>query len=383
MIHIVKRGSIRWYYAMLIRGAALILALLVCALLIRLLTGKEPVDVYVTIFNASFSEPRLTWQMLYSLSILLCVSLALLPAFRMRFWNLGGEGQILAGGLATAAVMISMKNLVKDGVIPHELMILAMIIAGVLAGAVWAVIPAIFKAKWNTNETLFTLMMNYVAIQLVNYFGFIWESRKGSGTIGIINQKDIVPGTKSDRIGWLPNIQWDPNKFADKYLLTIIVAVVLTITIAVYLNYSKHGYEISVVGESQRTARYVGIKVEKVIIRTMILSGALCGLVGVLLVAGMKHTLNAGITEGRGFTAVMVAWLAKLNPVWMALTSFLLVFLEKGSGDLSSSNELKLDQSFSDIMTGIILFFIIGAEFFVNYKICFWHFSGKEELKRV
>ena len=267
----------------------------------------------------------------------------------------------------------------------HEVIIICMIVSGMLAGAIWGVIPAIFKAKWNTNETLFTLMMNYVAIQLVAYFGFVWESRQGAGTIGIINQKDFIPGTK-DRIGWLPNIHmenWDPKGYADKYLLTIIVAVVLLVLMTVYLNYTKHGYEISVVGESQRTARYVGIKVGKVIIRTMILSGALCGLVGVLLVGGMKHTLNSGITEGRGFIAVMVAWLAKLNPVWMILTSFLLVFLEKGSGDLSSNSELSLDKSFSDILTGIILFFIIGSEFFVNYKVCFRHKSGKEDVRHV
>ena len=380
LIHIVKRGSIRWYHSVAIRGAAVVLALLACALLIRVLTGKEPIDVYVTIYNASFSEPWLTWPMLYSLAVLLCVGLALLPAFRMRFWNLGAEGQILAGGLATAACMICLKDKCS-----HEVIILCMIVSGMLAGAIWGVIPAIFKAKWNTNETLFTLMMNYVAIQLVAYFGFVWESRQGAGTIGIINQKDYIPGTK-DRIGWLPNIHmenWDPKGYADKYLLTIIVAVVLLVLMTIYLNYTKHGYEISVVGESQRTARYVGIKVGKVIIRTMILSGALCGLVGVLLVGGMKHTLNSSITEGRGFVAVMVAWLAKLNPVWMILTSFLLVFLEKGSGDLSSNSELSLDKSFSDILTGIILFFIIGSEFFVNYRICFRHKSGKEDIKHV
>ena len=384
LIHIVKRGSIRWYHSMTIRGAAVVLSLLVCALLIRLLTGKEPVDVYVTIFKASFDEPRLTWQMVYSLAVLLCVGLALLPAFRMRFWNLGAEGQILAGGLATAACMICLKDTCS-----HEVILVCMVISGMLAGAIWGVIPAIFKAKWNTNETLFTLMMNYVAIQIVAYFGFVWEKSKGAGTIGIINQReflDPVLKAKGPRKGWLPDIHLenlDPKGDADKYLLTIIVAVALLILITVYLNYTKHGYEISVVGESQRTARYVGIKVGKVIIRTMILSGAMCGLVGVLLVGGMKHTLNSGITEGRGFVAVMVAWLAKLNPVWMTLTSFLIVFLEKGSIDLSSNSELSLDKSFSDILTGIILFFIIGSEFFVNYRICFRHKSGKEDISHV
>ena len=382
LIHIVKRGSIHWYHGVAIRAAAVILSLLVCALLITLLTGKDPIDVYVTIYDASFGEKYLFWQMLSSLAILLSVSLALLPAFKMRFWNLGAEGQILVGGLATAACMICLKDQLSN-----EMLIACMAVSGILAGAVWGVIPALFKAKWNTNETLFTLMMNYVAIQLVSYFVFVWETPKGAGKIGLINQKEYVYPelrAKSPKKGWLPDIKWDPEKFADKYLLSIIIAVVLLILITVYLYYSKHGYEISVVGESQRTARYVGIKVGKVIIRTMILSGALCGLVGVLLVGGMAHTLNPEITDGRGFTAVMVAWLAKLNPIWMVLTSFLVVFLQKGATNLSSNSELQLEQSFSDILTGIILFFIIGSEFFVNYKICFRHHSAKkEEMKHV
>ena len=149
----------------------------------------------------------------------------------------------------------------------------------------------------------------------------------------------------------------------------------------VYLNYSKHGYEISVVGESERTAKYVGIQVDKVIIRTMFFSGALCGLTGLLLVGGTDHTLTTTITGGRGFTAVMVAWLAKFNPIWMIATSFLLVFLERGAGQISTS--FGLNQSFSDILTGIILFFIIGSEFFINYRIAFRRNSKKEDKKHV
>ena len=144
----------------------------------------------------------------------------------------------------------------------------------------------------------------------------------------------------------------------------------------VYLNYSKHGYEIAVVGESERTARYVGIKVDRVIIRTMFLSGAVCGLAGMLLVGGTEHTLTTTITSGRGFTAVMVSWLAKFNPIWMILTSFLLVFLERGAGQIATS--FGLSASYADILTGLILFFIIGSEFFINYQIKFRRAAGKE-----
>ena len=191
----------------------------------------------------------------------------------------------------------------------------------------------------------------------------MWEVPKGAGQIGIINQ--------ATELGWLPQLG------GNKYLLSIVVAAVVTVAVYVYLNYSKHGYEISVVGESERTARYVGIKVEKVIMRTMALSGAICGLAGLLLVGGINHTVTTTIAGGRGFTAVMVSWLAKFNPIIMVFTSLLLVFLERGAGEISTA--FGLNHSFSDILTGIILFFIIGSEFFISYKISFRKAAKKED----
>ena len=361
LIHISRRGSLPWWQSLLIRGGAVVLALIFCAVVTMLVTGENPLNIYAAIFQASFSTPRRTWVLFQNLAMLLSVSLAVVPAFRMRFWNLGGEGQMLAGGLASAACMICLRN-----VLPHWAILVCMVVTSVAAGAVWGVIPALFKARWNTNETLFTLMMNYVAIQLVSFFIIVWEVPKGAGQIGIINQ--------SDQIGWMPSVG------GQKYLLNIIIVAILTVLMYIYLNDSKHGYEIAVVGESERTARYVGIRVDRVIIRTMILSGALCGLTGLLLVGGTDHTLTTTITGGRGFTAVMVAWLAKFNPIWMILTSFLLVFLEKGAGDISTN--FGLNKSFSDILTGIILFFIIGSEFFIQYRVSFRR-SRKEGMGHV
>jgi len=228
-------------------------------------------------------------------------------------------------------------------------------IASVIGGAVWALIPAVFKARWNTNETLFTLMMNYVAIQLVSYFCNVWD-RKGSGIVGIINF--------NTRAGWFPVLGSAPG---EEYMLNIIIVAVLTFAVYAYLRWSKQGYELSVVGESVRTARYVGIKVEKVILRTMLISGALCGIAGLLLVGATDHTISTTTAGGRGFTAVMVSWLAKFNPIFMVLTSFLLAFLSRGSSQIAQ--DFGLNQSFGDILTGIILFFIIGSEFFINYRI--------------
>ena len=357
ILHISKRSALHWYQAWGIRAAAIVLALIVCAVVTTALTGENPIGVYKTMFAGAFGTKRKAWILGQNLAILLCVSLAVTPAFKMRFWNVGGEGQILAGGLATAACMI----LLGDKV-PNWLLIVLMVISSIVAGAIWGGIPAICKAKWNTNETLFTLMMNYVATQLVAYFVILWEVPKGAGKIGIINQ--------DTQAGWLPQIG------SYKYLLNILIVAVLTLVMYFYLKRSKQGYEISVVGESERTARYVGINVGKVIVRTMMISGGLCGFAGLLLVGGTDHTLTTTIAGGRGFTAVMVAWLAKFNPLMMVFTSLLLVFLSRGASEITTI--YGLNHSFGDILTGIILFFIIGSEFFISYRLSFLKQTKKE-----
>ena len=350
LFHIAKRAALPWQKAWAIRGVALVLALIVCALITTLLTGENPIDIYAAILDGGFRTERKTWVLFQNLAVLLCISLAVTPAFKMRFWNIGAEGQVLAGALACAACMICLRN-----ALPNWAIILCMIVSSIAAGAVWAAIPGFFKAHWNTNETLFTLMMNYIATQLVAYFVILWEVPKGAGKIGIINQ--------TSQAGWLPQI----GEY--RYLLTIVVVAVLTVLLYIYLNYSKHGYEIAVVGESERTARYVGINVKRVIVRTMLLSGAICGVAGLLLVGSTEHTLTTTIADGRGFTAVMVSWLAKFNPIFMIFTSFLLVLLGRGASEISS--DFGLNQSFADILTGVILFFIIGSEFFINYQVHF------------
>ena len=356
LFHISKRDALPWYQAMLIRGGAIVLALIVCALVTMLLTGENPISIYGTIFYGAFGTARKSWVTFQNLAVLLGISLAVTPAFKMRFWNIGAEGQVLIGCLATAACMIVLGDKLSNGVL-----ILVMLVAAIAAGSLWGFLPSFFKAKWNTNETLFTLMMNYIATQLAAFFIIVWEVPKGAGKIGIINQ--------NSEAGWLPVIG------GKQYLLTILVVAVMTILMYIYLNYSKHGYEIAVVGESQRTASYAGIKVERVIIRTMVLSGAICGLMGLLLTAGTDHTLTTTIVGGRGFTAVMVSWLAKFNPIVMVFTSLLLVVLSRGASEISSV--FSLNHSFADNLTGIILFFIIGSEFFLTYKVSLR--KGKKE----
>ena len=352
LFHIIKRPAMPLWQSILIRVGAVAAALIFCGILCYIMIDVNPLKFFKTMWDGVFGTERRILKMFKDLAILLCISLAITPAFKMRFWNIGAEGQVLVSGLACAACMKFI-----GGHLPEWALILIMAASSILAGAAWGLIPAIFKAKWDTNETLFTLMMNYVATYLVGYFLIKWTP-DGSSTIGRLDH------------GHLPVI------FNNQYALVILTVALITVAMFIYLKYSKQGYEISVVGESQRTAQYIGINVKKVIIRTMAISGALCGIAGLLIVGALDHTITKVSVGGQGFTAIMVSWLAKFNPFTMILTSFLIIFLQQGTDKVVS--DFGINNTFPNIVTGIILFFIIGCEFFINYRIVF----RKKEAKQ-
>ena len=349
LFHVVKKDAMPWPKVWLVRILSVVVGIVLCGV-IALIIGVSPLDLYSTMFDGAFGTENRIWALLQETVLLLGIAVALTPAFKMRFWNIGGEGQVLIGGFATAACMILFGEK-----LPSAVLILVMLVASVLAGAIWAFLPAFFKAHWNTNETLFTLMMNYIAMQIVSYFEYVWSVPKGSGHIGVINAK-----TKT---GWLPVIG------GHDYLLNIIIVLLMTVIIYIYLRYAKHGYELTVVGESENTARYIGVNVKKVIIRTMILSGAICGIMGLLIVGGTNHTVASNTVKNRGFTAIMVSWLAHFNPLYMIVTSLLIAFMSRGAKEMASM--LRMNEAFADILIGIIIFCIIGSEFFLNYKVVF------------
>lgn len=355
LFHIAKRGTLPWYISAAIRGCAILLALIVCALVTMFMTGENPISIYGTIFHGAFGTVRKTWVTFQNLAVLLGISLAVTPAFKMRFWNIGAEGQVLIGCLATAACMICLGDK-----LPNGLLILIMIVAAIAAGALWGFLPAFFKARWNTNETLFTLMMNYIAIQLTSFAVSKWENPPGSNSIGTINSKGDVK-----YVGWIGNMFSDG--YNKDFMWTVIIVLILAALVYLYLKYTKHGYEIAVVGDSENTARYAGIRVPRIYVRTMALSGALCGFAGFLAVSAVSHTLSTSTAGGRGFTAIIVAWLAKMNPFVMILISALLSFLDKGAVQIAS--DFGLNEYVSKIISGVILFFILGSEFFINYQV--------------
>ncbi len=356
-IRITKRDAIPQWKSWGIRVVAVLLSLIVCAVVIYAMVKLNPLKVYEAMWNGAFGTSKRIWVTVRDTMMLLCISLGLAPAFRMRFWNIGAEGQVLVGGLATAACMLYFGSSLPTG-----LLLILMFIVSAVAGAVWGVVPAVFKSRFRTNETLFTLMMNYVAIQLTSFFVAKWENPYGSNTVGIINQ--------SGKAGWFPSL------FGQQYLLNIIIVLALTVAMYIYLRYSKQGYEIAVVGESERTARYIGIHVGKVVVRTVALSGAVCGIAGFIAVAGASHTISTSTAGGKGFTAIIVAWLSRFSAPVMILVSLLLVFFEKGAIQIAS--QYNLNDYASQMITGIILFFILGCEFFINYRLVF---RKKKEAK--
>ena len=353
LIYITKRSDISKLNGVLIKAAVIVVGILACALITVLLTGENPMKVFASMIKGSFGSERKFWNLLQSAAILLGISLAVTPAFKMRFWNTGAEGQVLIGMLASVTCMFYLKDS-----LPSWLLIIIMLVSSIVAGAVWAGIPGFCKAMWNTNETLFTLMMNYVAMQLVSCCIMVWVP-SGSMILGVVNP--------TSRSGWFPSI------LGQEYLLNILIVAFLTVVIYIYLKKSKQGYEITVVGESEKTAKYIGINVKKVIIRTVIISGALCGIMGWVLVAGASHSITANSVGGNGFTAIMVSWMSKFNAGVMVLSSLLVCFLQKGAGQIAS--DLRLDSSVGEVLTGIMILFIISSEFFVSYKV---HFRRKE-----
>ncbi len=359
LVHLSKRAAISPAKAWAIRLIAILLGLVVCGLAAFLLIEKlqqKPERIgefYQTFIRGSFSTSRKLWKYLKNTAVLLCISLALTTAFRMRFWNIGGEGQTLVSVLGAIAM-----DFYLGGKVPEWILLILMFFAALLSGTIWGVIPALFKAKWGTNETLFTLMMNYVATYLVSFFLVVWVP-SGSSSLGKL------------KYGKLPMLY-------NEQLLIVVTVLLLAVALYIYLNYTKHGYEINVVGESVRTAKYVGINEKKVVIRTMILSGALCGLAGYLIAAGSDQTVTTNSVGGQGFTGILVAWLGKFNPLAMILTAGLIQVLNQGASQISQ--DFGVDNALPNVIVGIVLFFIIGSEFFINYEI---HFRGRHSQTEI
>ncbi len=348
LFHIVKRPNIPVWKKLLYYAIAIVAALIISAVFCAISSDVGDFgDFFKYLFEGVIGTEMRIWLFFREGMLLLGVALALLPAFKMKFWNLGANGQVVISCLVSYAVMFYFG---KEGGSSNATVIVIMIVASISASILWAVIPAIFKAFFNTNETLFTLMMNYIAEGLVLLMIKVWAP-SGSGSL------DPIPDFGLIDIG-------------NVYLLTITVVAIISVFSYFYLNKSKHGYELSVVGESVNTAKYAGMNVKKIVIRTMVLSGAICGIIGLLLTGNINHSVHSTMHGNMGFTAIIATWLAQFNPLTTIGTCFLITFISRGMNFVKIKFHF-YDTSIVNVVIGFTYFFIIACSFFISYKLIF------------
>lgn len=344
MLRFIKRDEISKGKSTTIRISSVILALFVFSI-VFILMDKNPLDIYSSMVNGAFGSSYSIRETI-KLAIPLCIAaLGVAVAFKMHFWNIGAEGQILMGAFAASIFALKFPQISKFP------LLIIMMIAGILGGSLWALIPAVFKAKWDTNETIVTLMMNYVAIKWIVFLqhGPLKDpNAKGFAKIANFTDNAILPEMFKVHIGW-------------------IIALVLVLFIYIFMNYTKMGYEISVLGESEKTALYSGVNIKKTIIISILLSGGLCGLVGMIQASGISNTLVQSISGGVGYTAIIVAWLGYLSAPVILVVSILFAALEQGGSFIQTS--YGIPGATALILQAMILFFVLGSEFFIRFKI--------------
>ncbi len=343
LLRVVKKTEVSYGRMVLLSLLAVVIAIVAGGIFI-LAIGQNPFEIYASIVRGAWRSKIAAKGTIKIAIPLLIAALGITPAFHMKFWNIGAEGQILMGGIFATYFALFWTGL------PHWILLLLMFVAGAVGGGLWGLIPAYFKTKYGTNETLFTLMMNYIALYMIKYLTEgPWRDPTSSGFPKIAS---FEPKARLDQLfgvhaGWL-------------------IGLILVVVMFIYLKFSKQGYEISVVGESTNTARYAGMNVKKIIMRTMFLSGAVCGIAGMCQVSGAAYTLGDGVAGGVGFTAIIVAWLAQLNPVVILIVTVLFSMLDKGCSVMQS--DFGLSPAVSSILQGIILFCILAFDFFTRYR---------------
>ena len=351
LVSIIKREGLSPYKAILIRVAAFAFAFILSMVLCVAIIDENMFDIIGTLVQGATIRP---WRLLMDAALLLAFGVAIVAPFKMKYWNMGANGQVLMGALTSIVLMFYLDDFAVKSSFNNVILIILMLLCSIIVSVLWGVIPAIFKVYFNTNETLFTLMMNYIAAGLVSYVNYVLAGGTKESP-GVIN-----PDTKS---GWLPEV-------LDKYFIPILIIIAVTTVIYFYMKKTKQGYEISVVGDSINTAKYVGMNTKKIIIRTLIVSGIICGIIGFIYASAINKSIDKNTCGSLGFTAILVAWLANFSPIIMAGISFLLAFLTLGTSKVSSTYRLG-NNDLSNVIIGLIFFAILVCEFFIRFKVIF------------
>lgn len=344
LFRIAKRTGLTHKQSIAYRSVAVLGALTASGIFILVL-GHNPLAVYASMLEGAFGTLYRFKETIIKTIPLVITSLGIGAAFKMKFWNIGAEGQIFMGGFAASYFALNYPG------IPMPLMLLIMAAAGFIAGGLWALIPAFFKAQFNTNETLFTLMMNYIALKWVTYLQYgPWRDPKVKGfpLIAKFNENAILPKFLGIHIGW-------------------VIMLILVVLMYLFMKKTKMGYEIAVVGESENTARYAGMNIKKIILSAIIISGGLGGLSGMIQASGVNQTLGIELTSGIGFTAIITTWLGQLSAPVILAVSFLFSVLLQGGSFIQTA--FQIPAAVAQLIQGTILFFVLGTEFFIQYKL--------------
>lgn len=315
--------------------------------ILLLVFGADPLKTYAAMFRGAFGSSSGFTETLVKAIPLMLTGLGVSVAFRLKFWNIGAEGQLTLGGVAASWVMLFLHDSV-----PQPLLLPLAVLAGCAAGALWAGIPAMLKTGIKVDETLVTLMMNYVAILISEflYYG-PWRDPKGFG----------FPGSKTfPEYAWLPRIMGRAH-------VGLYFAIAIALVLWVVQKRTRWGFELGIIGSSQKAARYQGISVERNIILALLLSGALSGLAGSFEVSAISHRLQQGLSVGYGYTAIIVAWMAQLNPLAILVVSTLMAGLLTGGDQVQMM--MKLPAAMGLVMQGMILFPLLAGSLFTEYHI--------------
>jgi len=356
--HIVKRDQCPLWKKCCFYVGAVVIALLLGAVLL-LSMGVNPLAYYSQMFTMGTVGNRIAYKVfinyLKDFVPLVLVSVALSLAFKMRFWNIGGEGQFILGAISAAFVAFKLGPLM-----PSWMTLLIMCLAAMVVAGLYGLVVAALKVRFGTNETLLTLMLNYVALYILFFIG---ETKADWNFF-------LDPGSLRPVFASFSDIASFPSiPMGGKFSLNICVVLTLVISamVYVYLKYTKHGYEISVVGDSAGTARYAGIKVNRVVLRTVFLSASLIGLAAAFKV-GTAGILSTAITDDVGWTGIIVAWLAQLNTAVILVVSALICMLHYGS-TVAAATFSQVDSSFANMLQGAILFLVLAADFCTRFRV--------------
>ena len=356
MIRIVRRPDPSRRRDIVTRLAA-VFAALVCASLIMAALGYNPVAVFSNIIVGSTGTAHRIRQTIVKAIPLTTLSLGVAVCFKMKFWNIGAEGQFYLGALFATWTAYHFKTLPAGALLP------LMLAASLIGGGLWALIPAVLKSKFRTSEILVTLMLNYVATKFITYLQYgPWKDPSAGGFAKMPKFVDaaVLPKLFGVHIGW-------------------IIVLVLALAVHILLAKTKLGYEISVIGESETTARYAGISVAGVTAAAVMIGGGLCGAAGFMQASAIEKSLTDQLSAGLGFTAVITAWLARLSAPAVVVVSLLFAALLQGSAYIQTA--LQVPSAVADILQGVILFFVLGSEFLLNYRLVRTQSSEKEAVK--